>query len=230
MSFRPLKLLSSMAPRDVLADLAARYQLGSAQAVVCESAGGVDAAKRVRAGEALDLVVLASDAIDQLLAGGHVLAGSRTDLLKSGIAVAVKAGDSMPDLSTEESTRRAVVAAHSISYSTGPSGVYLEKMFARWGILESIRDRIVVPPPGVPVGSLVAEGRVELGFQQLSELKSLAGIVVVGPLPKTIQSITLFSGAIAARCDMPDVARAVLQFLASSETSSVKQRHGMDAA
>lgn len=230
MSSRPLKLLSSMAPGDVLAELASYYQRVSAQPVRCESAGGVDVTQRVQAGEAPDLVVLASAAIDQLQAGGHMLAGSRLDLLKSGIAVAVRAGNPLPDLSTEEATRQAVLTAKSISFSTGPSGVYLERLFARWGILEALRDRIVIPAPGVPVGSLVANGSVELGFQQLSELKHLAGIAVVGPLPPAIQSITIFAGAIGARCDLPDAARALLDFLASPITSGVKQQHGMEAA
>ncbi len=219
-----------MAPRELLAELASRYQRASAQAVATEAAGGVDVAKRVQAGEAVDVVVLASDAIDRLMAGSRLIAGSRVDLFRSPIAAAVKAGNVAPDLSTEETTRDAVLAAKSLSFSSGPSGVYLEKMFERWGILDTIRSRIVVPPPGVPVGSLVADGSVELGFQQLSELANLAGIAVVGPLPPGIQSITTFSGAIAARCDMPEAARALLAFMASPDASAVKQRHGMDAA
>ena len=99
--------------------------------------------------------------------------------------------------------KRAVLAAKTLSYSTGPSGVYLEKMFERWGILEQIRSRIVVPPPGVPVGSLVAKGTAELGFQQLSELMNLEGITVLGPLPPAIQTITTFSGGVSANCAPP---------------------------
>jgi molybdate transport system substrate-binding protein len=117
-----------------------------------------------------------------------------------------------------------------LSYSTGPSGVYLETMFARWGILEAIRGRIVVPPPGVPVGTLVANGVAEVGFQQLSELQNLAGVEVVGPLPPAIQSITIFSGGISANCNNPNAARALLDYMASPMAASVKQRHGMEAA
>jgi molybdate transport system substrate-binding protein len=102
-------------------------------------------------------------------------------------------------------------------------------MFERWGILETILPRIVVPPPGVPVGSLVASGAAERGFQQLSELANLAGIEVVGPLPPAIQTITVFSGGICARCDRPDAARALLAYMASPSWD-VKQRHGMEAA
>src|SRR5688572_18478621 len=230
MSNSPLKMISSMATREVLSELSGQYEQSTGQAVAAEAAGGVDVAKRVAAGEAVDVVVLASNAIDKLIADGKVLKGSRVDLVRSGVAIAVRAGAPKPDISSEEAVKRAVVAAKTLSYSTGPSGVYLEKMFERWGVLEQIRNRIVVPPPGVPVGSLVASGGAELGFQQLSELQSLAGIEVVGPLPPAIQSITLFSGGVATVCSKPDAARALLKFMASPATESTKQRYGMEAA
>jgi molybdate transport system substrate-binding protein len=226
----PLKLVSSMATREVLGELVSRYQRETAQPVVAEAGGGVDIAKRVQAGEAVDVVVLASNAIDKLIADGKVLAGSRVDLVRSGVAIAVRAGAARPDISTEAAVKQAVLGAKTVSYSTGPSGVYLEKMFERWGILETVRPRIVVPPPGKPVGSLVASGEVELGFQQLSELMNLAGIAVLGPLPPAIQTITVFSGGVAARCERPEVARALLDFMAAPATADVKKQHGMEAA
>lgn len=225
-----LKLLSSMATREVLNELATRYERDTNQKIATEAAGGVDVAKRVQNGEAVDIVVLASTAIDKLIADGKVLAGSRVDLVQSGVSIAVRAGAPRPDISSEDALKRAVLNAKTLSYSTGPSGVYLEKMFARWGILEDIRPRIVVPPPGKPVGSLVADGTVELGFQQLSELINLAGIDVVGPLPAAVQTITIFSGGVSANCAQPDAARAVLKFMASPAAADAKQRHGMESA
>ncbi len=225
----PLKLISSMATREVLGELASRYQRATAQAVTTEAAGGVDVAKRVQLGEAVDLVVLASNAIDKLLAEGKLSAGSRVDLVKSGIAVAVRAGAPRPDIATEEAVKRAVRAASNLSYSTGPSGAYLEKMFARWGLLDEIRGRIVVPPPGVPVATLIASGAVQLGFQQLSELLNLSGVEVIGPLPPAIQSLTIFAGGVSANCSQPEAARALLDYLASPAAAEVKQRYGMDA-
>jgi molybdate transport system substrate-binding protein len=230
MSVSPLKLLSSMAAREVLAELAARYQAGTQQAVSCEAVGGVDVARRVQAGEPVDVVVLASNAIDTLLAEGQLVPGSRVDLARSGVAVAVRAGAPRPDISSEEAVKQAVLASTSLSYSTGPSGVYLEKVFERWGILERIRSRVVVPPPGTPVATMVARSSAELGFQQLSELLNQPGIDVVGPLPPALQILTIFSGGIAAVCARPDAARALLDYMASPAAASVKQRHGMESA
>ena len=120
--------------------------------------------------------------------------------------------------------------AASLSYSTGPSGVYLEKLFERWGVLASIRSRIVVPPPGVPVASLVASGKAELGFQQLSELLNVAGIEVLGPLPASIQTITTFSAGISVRCEQPQRAMQLLDYMGLPAAIPIKQRYGMEPA
>lgn len=226
----PLKLLSSMATRELLNELAAQYERSTGQPVMAEAAGGVDVAKRVRAGESVDIVVLASAAIDSLIAAGSLLPDSRVDLVKSGVAIAVREGAPQPDVGSEEAVKRAVSGAKTLSYSTGPSGVYLEKLFERWGILQDIRSRIVVPPPGVPVGSLVANGSVELGFQQLSELMTLPGIKVIGPLPPEIQTITVFSGGISSGCERAESGRALLSYMASPAVVAVKEQFGMEAA
>jgi molybdate transport system substrate-binding protein len=147
-----------------------------------------------------------------------------------GVAVAVRAGSSEPDISSEDALRQAVLGATSLSYSTGPSGVALAKLFARWGIAEQIQNRIVTAPPGVPVGSLVAKGEVELGFQQLSELIHLQGISIVGPLPAAIQIITTFSAAITASCERVAQVRALLDFMASPDAAAAKRRQGMEPA
>ncbi len=225
-----IKGLSSMATRQVLAELVAAYMQRSAGTVAIESVGGVDAARRVQAGEAFDVVVLASDAIDKLIAAGHILAGSKVDLVHSGVAVAVRAGSPAPDIGSEEAVKRAVSGARSISYSTGPSGVALARLFERWGLADEIRDRIVQAPPGVPVGTLVARGDVELGFQQLSELLNLEGITIVGPLPPAIQITTTFSAAIAATTAHAEAVRDMLAFMASPEADAAKRRQGMEPA
>lgn len=226
-----LRLISSMATKPLLADLVALYHAQAPDVQVqIESVGGVDAAKRVQAGEAFDGVVLASNAIDTLLADGKLLAGSRVDLVRSGVAVAVPAGLPPPDISTEEALKAAILSARSLGYSTGPSGVQLAKLFDRWGITERIQDRIVQAQPGVPVGALVAQGEVTLGFQQLSEMRGVAGITVLGPLPDAVQITTTFSAGVSSTSQQPDPMRNLLAFWASPACSPLKLQHGMHAA
>ena len=224
-----LKLISSMATRQLLADLAAQWQRMSGVEVAIESVGGVDAAKRVVAGEAFDGVVLASDAIDKLMAGGHVLAGSRVDLVRSSVAVAVIAGAQIPDIGTEAALRSAIVAAPTIGYSTGPSGVALVKLFEKWGISADLQNRIVQAPPGVPVGTLVARGEVALGFQQLSELMHLDGISVVGTLPEAVSITTIFSAGVCTLCTQRNDLTLFMDFMQTQEAALIKQQHGMSA-
>ncbi|HEX7238007.1 MAG TPA: substrate-binding domain-containing protein [Gammaproteobacteria bacterium] len=224
----PLRVLSSMAGRKLLGDLIAKLEATSQQRVSLESVGGVDAAKRVRAGEPLDVVVLAREVIDDLIGAARVAPGSRVDLWVSAIGVAVRAGAARPDISSAAGVKAAVLAARRVGYSTGPSGQYLAKLFAGWDTDGTLKDRITVAPPGVPVASLVARGDIDLAFQQLSELGG-EGIDVLGPLPPEIQMITTFSGGVALTSTQPDAARALLASFASPALRSLKQAHGMDA-
>lgn len=225
-----LRGISSMATRQLLAELAAAYTDRTGIAIAIESVGGVDAAKRVQAGEPFDVVFLASDAIDKLVAAGRVLAASKVDLVHSGVAVAVRAGTATPDIASEDAVRHAVLAAPSLSYSTGPSGVALAQLFERWGIVDAIQSRIVQAPPGVPVGTLVARGEVALGFQQLSELIHVDGIAIVGALPAAIQITTTFSAGVCSSSTHADAVRDLLAFMASADAAEAKQRQGMEPA
>ena len=222
-----LTVISSMATRKLLAELLA--SLPGVPATV-ESVGGGDAARRVAAGEAFDAVVLGADAIDRLMADDHLRAGSRVDLVRSGVALAVRAGAPRPDLSSAQAVKAAVLAARHIGYSTGPSGVALAALFERWGIAGQVQAKLVVPPPGTPVGALIASGEIELGFQQLSELMFLPGIDVVGPLPDEIQITTVFAGAVASASRQPQAARALLEALADPALTAIKRANGMDSA
>lgn len=225
----PLLVLSSMATREVLGELL-RGLAQEGLAAALESVGGVDAAKRVAAGEHVDVVVLSGDAIDRLAAAGHLRAGSRVDLVRSGIAAAVRAGAPRPPLHDVAALERALLAAPSIGYSTGPSGTHLLQRFADWGIADALRPRLVQAPPGVPVAKLVADGSVALGFQQLAELVHAPGIDIAGPLPEGAQAITVFAGAVATPCGRVDEAQRLLAALAAPGTAEAKRRHGLEPA
>jgi molybdate transport system substrate-binding protein len=220
--------ISSMAMRHVLAQLSDAYARQSWQTVDIVSVGGVDAARRVADGEAFDFVVLAADVIERLAAGGHVDPGSRTDLARSAVAIAVAAGATRPEISSESAIRDAVLRARSIGYSTGPSGAHLVHLLECWGIADTIASRMVQAPPGIPVGTLLARGDVELAFQQLSELMHVPGIDVIGLLPPEIQEETVFAAAVCTASNCPAAAKAWLSFLASPETDAAKRRHGME--
>ena len=232
----PLRGISSMATKALLAELCASYSTQTGQMVHIESVGGVDAAKRVAncaaTGEQFDVVLLASDAIDRLIAAGHLQAGSRVDWVRSAVAVAIPenvAQDVAPDISTEAAFKAAVLAAPSISYSTGPSGTYLTQLFARWGMADIVNAKLVIPPPGVPVGSLLASGKVALGFQQMSELMNVDGVQVLGELPPEVAYVTTFSAGVGLNADSAAVG-AFLAFLNAAENEGVKVRFGMSAA
>jgi len=218
-----------MATRRLLGEMIAQFEKTSPHRVALESVGGLDAAKRVRAGEPLDVVVLAREVIDDLIGAARIVQGSRVDVAVSAIGVAVRSGTPHPDISSVDGVRAAVLAAGRIGYSTGPSGQYLAKLFASWDPDGRLKDRITVAPVGVPVGSLVARGDIDLAFQQLSELGG-DGIDVVGQLPSDIQMMTTFSGGVARASAQPDAARALLAFLASPALTPIKREHGMDAA
>jgi molybdate transport system substrate-binding protein len=225
-----LRGISSMATRQLLAQLLALYPAQGGCTLALESVGGVDAAKRVQNGEPFDLVFLASDAIDKLVASGHVVGATKVNLADSGVALAVKVGAPQPDISTAAAVREAVLAARNISYSTGPSGVALAQLFEAWGIARQLQGRVVTPPPGTPVGSLVASGEVELGFQQRSELIHLDGIALLGDLPDAIQITTTFSAAVARASVYREEGSALLQFLCSEQAVAAIRQHGMAPA
>ncbi len=222
-----------MATRQLLADLAREFERDGGVSWQIESVGGVDAARRVAAAEPFDLVLLASDAIDGLIAQGHLRGGSRVDWVLSTTVVAVPEGVTAPSISTEAQLREAVAQAPTLGISTGPSGSYVEKLIRGWGLGELLEQRRVVPPPGTPVGQFIAQGKVALGFQQRSEMVGLSGVNVLGPLPEPVGYTTIFSAgvpvAIHAEHPSRQPVEAFLSYLTSDATLSFKLQHGMSA-
>lgn len=218
--------ISSMATRQILAELAAAYEKTGGPAITIESVGGVDAAKRIRAGEPFDFVVLASDALRKLAADG-CLAGDIKVIAESPMAMAVRAGGAKPGISDDAAVRAAMANAGSIGISTGPSGDHVVKLMRDWGLEDQLKARIVQAKPGIPVAKLLADGAVELGFQQLSELQGAPGIEIVGLLPEAIQPKTIFAAALCKVATQSEAARGFIDYLASEQTAETKRRHGM---
>ena len=221
--------ISSMATRLILAELTQRYEAANAVSAAIQSMGGVDAAKKVREGEAVDVVILASGPMAKLEAEGHLVAGSVKGFTRSGMAIAVRSGAPKPDISNEAAVKAAVLAAKAVCYSTGPSGDHLLQLCETWGVAAD-DPRLVKAPPGIPVGTFVADGKADIGFQQLSELIHVQGIEVLGPLPPEIQNVTVFAAGVAATSKQPEATAALIAYLASPQTAQVKQAQGMEPA
>jgi molybdate transport system substrate-binding protein len=222
--------ISSMATRQILAERSSAYRQKTGRSVAIESVGGVDAARRIRSGEKFDIVVLADDAMKKLEEDGFLKPGSRAGFADSAIAVAVRSGAKRPDLSNEAATKAAVLSSQSIGYSTGPSGTHVLKLLEKWDADQSKSVRIIQAPPGVPVGTLVARGDAELGFQQLSEFLDVPGIDIIGALPQEIQSLTRFSCGVGALASDEAGARDFIGYLTSAEADASIRRHGMEPA
>jgi molybdate transport system substrate-binding protein len=183
---------------------------------------------RLARGEAADVVILADEALVELVKRGMVLPDSRVPLVRSSIAMAVRAGAPKPDISSLDALRRALLSAKSIAYSTSASGVYLStELFHALGIAEQIRAKCRAIQ-GEPVGAVVARGEAELGFQQASELQPVPGITIVGPLPAGAQRVTVFSAGVVSYSRRPDAARELIRFFQSPGAITVIRKSGLE--
>lgn len=181
----------------------------------------------IRNGATGDLAILTDEAIDELIRQGKVVAGSRIDLARSAIGIAVRKGAAKPDIGTPDALKKALLAARAISYSkTGISGIYFPTVLARLGIADAVK--IVIPPPGVLVGEVVAKGEADLGVQQISELLPVAGIEIVGQLPAELQKLTVFSAGLFVGAKEALAAKALVMTLTSGAARPLYQRKGME--
>ena len=186
--------------------------------------------QRLKRGEPIDVLIMVGYALDNMIKQGKVISDSRTDLAFSGIGVVVKEGAPKPDIGTVDALRRALLAAKSIAYSDSASGVYIQnEMFRKLGIEDQVKGKARMIP-AEPVGAVVARGEAEIGFQQISELKPIKGITLVGPLPPEIQKITMFSAGIVSGSKQPEAAKALIVFLASPTVAQVIKDSGMEPA
>jgi molybdate transport system substrate-binding protein len=182
---------------------------------------------RLSRGEPADVLIMVGYALDDLAREGKVVAGSQVALVRSPMGIAVRAGTPKPDISSVEALRRSLLAAKSVAYSDSASGVYVEnELFSRLGIVDQMKrkSRMI---PAEPVGEVVARGEAEIGFQQISELKPVRGIDIVGPLPPEVQNITVFSAGIATGAREPSAGQALISFLASPAAAPVLTNSGL---
>ena len=225
-----IRVMASAAMKEAYLELVPAFEQASGHKVITIWAGGVDIVKRMKAGEVVDLVLLARPAVDELVRAGKLAADGRVDLARSGVGVAVRAGAPKPDISSAESLKRALLAAKSIAYSTGPSGAHIAALIERMGIGDAVKSKVLQTMPGNPVGYLVARGEAEIGFQQVSELLPIVGIDFLGPLPAEVQEITVFSGGLHAGASSPAAARALMKFLSAPAAAAVLRKKGMEPA
>jgi molybdate transport system substrate-binding protein len=225
-----IRVLSTQATEEAYRELVPQFEKASGHKVTTVFTGTLDANKRLAAGETYDLLIMSAPSIEEHIKAGKVVPGSRVDLAKSGVGVGVgvKAGAPKPDISTSEALKKTVLAAKSIGYSTGPSGNYMIGLFQRMGIADEIKPKLKQTPTGVFVGSIIASGDAEIGFQQVSELSHFAGVDYVGPLPADIQQFTTFSSGIMAGAKEADAANALVKFITAPAAAAAFKKRGME--
>ncbi len=222
-----IAVISTVAHKDAYIEMMPAFERASGHKVVTQWVPTVEVLRRIKAGEATDLVLMVASGIDELTKVGKIESGSGVPFVKSGIGIAVRAGAPRPDVSSADAFRRTLLAAKSVAYSTGPSGNYLAGLFERMGIAAEIKAKVRVTQ-GEPVGNFVARGEAEIGFQQIPEILPVKGIDYLGPLPPDIQYITTFSAGIHAAAKQPEAARALIKFLKAPEAAAFYKKHGLE--
>jgi len=168
--------------------------------------------------------------MEQLIKQGKIVAGSRVDLAKSGIGIAIKAGAPRPDVQTAAALKKTLLAAKTVGYTSGPSGVYMAGLIERMGIAAEVKPKHRTVPSGGTVGTIVAKGEAEIGFQQVSELVHIPGIDYIGPLPSEVQCITVFATGVHTGATQPEAGKALQKFLTTPASVAVMQKHGLESA
>jgi len=224
-----IKVLSSIATREAYNELLPQFEQASGHKVTTTWCGTVDIMKRMAAGgEQFDLIVISSTELEDLIKQGKIVAGTRVDLAKSGIGVAVRAGAPKPDIGSLDALKRTLLAAKSVGYTSGPSGVYMAGLVERMGIADAVKAKFRSVPSGGTIGTIIASGDCEIGFQQISELVHIKGTDYVGPLPAEVQRVTVFTSGLQTGAAQPDAARALQQFLVTPNAAATMRKHGLE--
>ena len=226
-----IKVLTAGAMRGVLAELLPRFETDTGHKVSLDNATAGMLAQRIEAGEAFDVAVITPKVIDGLIGKGKIAPGSRVDVAKVGIGVAVKAGAPLPDIATVEAFRRTLLAARSVAYidpkAGGSSGIYFDGLLNRLGIAGEVRPKARLKQGGY-VADLVASGEAEVAVHQISEIVPVKGVVLVGPLPAEVQNFTTYTAAIGADAKDAAAAKALVDRLAGPAAGPILKTKGME--
>lgn len=225
-----IKVLSTQATEESYKELIPAFEKASGHKVTTIFTGTLDANKRLAAGETYDMIIMSAPSIEEHLKSGKLIAGSRVDLAKSGVAIAVPKGAPKPDMSSTEAVKKLLLTAKSIGYSTGPSGNHFLTLIDKLGVANEVKPKLKQTPTGVFVGTIIASREVEFGVQQVSELSHFPGIDYVGALPADIQSYTMFSSGIIAGAKEAEAANALVKFITSPAAAGAYKKRGMDPA
>jgi molybdate transport system substrate-binding protein len=226
-----MKILCTNAMKSVLSELAGDFERTAGERLDIAWGSTQTLIDKIGGGEGGDLAVLSDEAIDDLIRKGRLVQGSRTDLARSFIGVAVRAGARKPDIGTADAFKAALLAARSVCYSrTGISGIYFKGLIERLGLADAVAPKTVLPPPGVAVGEALSRGDAEIGVQQISELIPFAGIEMVGPLPPPLQKVSVFSACLFAAAADAASARALVRALTAPAMRPLYERNGMELA
>lgn len=223
-----IKVLASAATKEIVAELLPQFEKNSGHKVAVTWTGTADIKKRIAAGEVYDLVIVGGSVIDAFSQQGKLVAGSRVDLMKSGVGVAVRAGAKKPDVGSTEAVKKTLLAAKSVGYSSGPSGDYVVALIDHMGIADQVKPKMKQVPSGTRISTMIESGEVEIGFQQISELIHEKGIDYLGPLPAEIQKITVFSAGLYTGAKEPEAAKALVKALTDAHAAPMIKQHGME--
>jgi molybdate transport system substrate-binding protein len=223
-----IAILAVGATKDVIAELVPQFEKTSGNKVVITWTGSANIKKRIAAGEVYDLVIVGGSVIDAFSKEGKVVPGTRVDLMKTGVGVAVRAGAPKPDIGSSEALKRALLAAKSVGYSSGASGDYMVSLIERMGVADQVKSKMKQVPSGTRVSTMIESGEAEIGFQQISELIHEKGIDYIGPLPSDVQQITIYSAGLHTGAREPEAAKALVRALTGPDAASVIKQRGME--
>jgi len=223
-----IRVLSTLALKGAVGNLAGRYQAVSGARIDADFAPTLALLDRLRGGEGADVVILTREGLDQLVREKSVVADSCVDLARSYVGLAVKAGTARPDIATEAALRAALLGARAVAYSRiGASGIQFAQLIERLGIASDVNARAVIIPQGFTAERLVT-GEADLAVQQISELKQVGGIDVVGPIPPELQTPAVFSAGRIAASNLTEQSDHLLRYLASTEVAPVLRQSGLE--